>query len=164
MPAIRSKIWLVVFTLFTTGLLACSDSTGPGGGGGGGGGDDDSRSDLSGEWAFDVTLDVADYELTCSADSRLSLTQASGRGTIGGTFSDGKITCTYPGGSESGEFTGQIQGTRNGDNVSFTDDEGCAYEGTVGGNDNRMQGTVTCPDVEGAAVRGTWSATLTDSD
>ena len=129
-------------------FAACGDSTGP--------------VTLGGSWSFNDAISNSQLATSCSSNASINLTQNGN--TFNGSVASGTSTCSSSGSSNSAAmdgalFTGgQIQGT----SISFTDDSGCSYTGTVSGNPvNRMSGDESCVvAVSGTnyTFTGTWQA------
>ncbi|HEY7634877.1 MAG TPA: hypothetical protein VH763_05010 [Gemmatimonadales bacterium] len=118
------------------------------------------KSDLSGTWSFNVSFGNAQIDLSCDSRSQMTL-QHSGS-SISGEYGGGTITCTIQGQTFSDNVSGSFNGTVSGTKVSFQDDEGAQFTGTISDSD-RMQGTVSgVLDLENGQqldLSGNWSAT-----
>jgi hypothetical protein len=141
----RKTRTVALCSLVALAIAACSDSTEPG------------AHDLEGNWAYTATISSTQIAGTCSTTGTIDLNQ-SGSSLDGDT--DGTISCTGPGGTVSESGSGSIDGSLDGDTVTFDDGE-CTYTGTVQ-SENAMGGNLSCAiDVDGTAYpfTGTWSAT-----
>jgi hypothetical protein len=125
----------------------------------GGGGSGPSVS-LTGAWPFTVSSSNTTLQTSCQTAGTVNLTQtgSSFSGTATAT-----TTCTGPGGVSQSSGNGTIGGGQiTGSAISFTDNTGCSYTGTVSGDpSNRMSGVVTCSVPVGGQTyvfSGTWQA------
>jgi len=133
-------------------LVACGgdSSTGPG------------NTNLSGNWLFGANISNGQLSISCTASGNLAITQSGSN--FSGTVSGSTETCASPAGSTSGNLDGAIAGGQiNGTSISFNDNGGCIYTGTMSGNPvNRVGGNVTCSiPLQGTnyPFTGSWSVT-----
>jgi hypothetical protein len=143
----------LVLTALVAGaaLAACSsgDSTTP-----------TTPADIAGTWDMAGTISNASVQTSCNFAGTVTINQAGSQAT--GTYSS-STTCTGPGGTVTQPSTGNVGGGKiTGNAVSFNDDGGCKYVGTVSGNPtNAMNGTVSCIiGISGTnyTFAGTWNA------
>lgn len=120
-------------------------------------------SSIAGTWQFSDTLSNGQLSVSCSSTASVNITQSGA--TFSGSIISGTTTCTGPGGQTSTNLAGVgiTSGQVNGSSVSFNDDGGCSYTGTVSGNPaNRVSGNETCViSVAGTnyTFTGTWQTT-----
>jgi hypothetical protein len=155
----------IVFVGLTL-VAACGkgdDLTGPGGGeqtDGGHPGPVTPKQDLSGTWTLNITFGNAVVDLSCNSRSQMRV-QHSGS-SISGEYSGGTVTCSIQGQTFSGNVHGSISGTVSGDKVSFQDDGGARFSGTLSSDSKEMQGDfgglLTLEDGQQLELSGNWSA------
>lgn len=110
---------------------------------GGGDGTGTSVASIAGVWSTSIGVSNSQVNLSCQFTGTATLSQSGT--TFNGSYS-GTSLCTGPGGSTSDPSTGVIGGGQiTGSHVTFTDDDGCNYSGTITGSPaNRISGTVSC--------------------
>ena len=120
-------------------------------------------ADIGGHWS-NLTVDLTNQAagLTCQAVGTIDIVQ-SGSAFTGNTASI--VTCTATGVGTLPNFplAGSIaNGFVSGNTVTFPDDDGCTFQGTVSGMPaNAGQGTADCDLTVNAApyhMTGTWQA------
>lgn len=115
---------------------------------------------IGGIWSLSANISNQPLATSCQASGTITVNQS---GTSFSGTTTGTTVCTGPGGTQTGSAAGTVSGGQiSGSSISFIDDSGCNYQGTVSGNPaNRVQGSVTCTlAINGTAYQftGTWQA------
>jgi hypothetical protein len=112
-------------------FAGCGDSTGP--------------VTLGGSWSFTDAISNNQLATSCQSSASIDLTQNGN--TFNGSVATGSSTCSSGTSSNTSAIDGSLFGAGqiSGTSISFTDDGGCTYNGTVSGNPvNRMSGDESC--------------------
>lgn len=144
---------LALTLVLALGLAAwgCSSSTAPSG-----------PVNIAGNWDFTGSFTNNQISSSCQvSSSTVTLTQTGN--AFSGAFTGGTENCTISGAKQSFSLVGLTftGGQISGEAVSFVDDGGCTYKGTVSGSPtNKMSGTLDCVTALGAAdtLSGNWQA------
>ena len=147
----RHKVRVLILTA-ALGACGGKDSTAPA-----------NPPTIAGTWAFAGSIGNAQLSYSCVlSGSTLTVNQTGS--TFTGVLGSGTMVCTAPGGasvdttSDSNISAGRIS---NG-SVSFADQDGCQYSGTISGTPpDRLSGAVTCLiALSGTSYTftGTWQA------
>ena len=143
---------LIVTALATAAAVAACSS--------GGSNAPSTPADIAGTWNIAGTFSNSAVQTSCNFAGTTTINQAGSQAT--GTYSV-STTCTGPGGTVTQPSSGNLGGGKiTGNTVSFNDDGGCKYTGTISGNPtNAMNGTESCIiGIQGTnyTFAGTWNA------
>ena len=117
---------------------------------------------MAGTWTFIDAIANSELGRSCSSNGVVDFTQNGG--TFTGTVKSGTNTCIVNSQSSTVSMAGVVlsNGQISGSSISFADNTGCTYTGTVTGNPtDQMSGDETCiVTVSGTnyTFSGTWQA------
>ena len=118
--------------------------------------------DISGTWAFSSSISNAVLEASCVG--RTSVTVAQSGNSITETATSGSNSCLVAGQGSQTSLTGTVfSGQVNGSQVSFSDNSGCTYSGTIRGTPaDTLAGNANCVlalNGTGYTFLGSWQQT-----
>lgn len=139
--------WILVLS------VGCGGSDGPSGPSG-------NTINLDGSWSYSFNVSNSQLQTSCVGSGTLSIDQSGAQ--FSGS-SQGQTTCTGPSGQVTDQVSGVLTGgTISGSSISFLDDDGCQYTGSVSGNPvNRASGQASCDlafQGQTYTFTGTWQA------
>jgi hypothetical protein len=117
-------------------------------------------ADIAGTWDYAGTVSSTSLQTSCDFTGTIAIVQSGHEAS--GTY-NASTSCTGPTGTVTQPGSGNISaGKVSGSHVSFHDDGGCTYSGSITGDPtNAMSGTVSClRGIQGTnyTFSGTWSA------
>ena len=118
--------------------------------------------DISGAWTFSSNISDAVLEATCAG--RASVTVVQNGNSVTETVTSGSNSCLVAGQGSQTPLTGTVfSGQVNGSQVSFSDNSGCTYSGTIRGTPaDTLAGNANCVlalNGTGYTFLGSWQQT-----